>query len=1174
MTEQPQAERSIFLAAIEIGSACERAAYVERACDGNSALRAKVDALLQAHERPQRLLDQPYAGTATVDDMSLREQPGTVIGPYKLMEQIGEGGMGLVFVAEQQQPVRRKVALKVIKPGMDSRAVIARFEAERQALALMDHPNIAKVYDGGETASGRPYFVMELVKGVPITDFCDQNQVPIRERLEMFLHVCQAVQHAHQKGIIHRDIKPSNVLIMSQDGTPVPKVIDFGIAKAIGQQLTDKTIYTQFTQLVGTPLYMSPEQAGHSGVDVDTRTDIYALGVLLYELLTGTTPFDKERLKDAGYDEIRRIIREEEAARPSTRVSTMGEAAATVSANRGSDPRRLSQLFRGELDWVVMRALEKDRNRRYESASALAADVQRYLHDEPVLACPPTVGYMLRKFVRRNKGALATAALLVVMLLVAGGAVVASALWAASQAEARAQVEADAKKELEFNLYLRNISLAQAEASVFNWGAVEDLLQECPEHLRGWEWNYLKRLPDGPWRDVTAEVTAGVSANLALAFHPNGEILAGPGPGKTVTVWDLTTGVKTPLPGHSGQVRCLAFQPPNGDLLATAGQDGLVRFWDPATGKPVRDIAKAHGGQSVDGLTFSPDGRLLASIGADQKVRLWDVVTGKQRYEFATVYREEATGSLGRAVFSPNGRLFAYGGPGNTVKVWDVANGREKMSLEDHENLVHAVAFSPQGDRLVSVIWGSVAKVWDLAAGGRELFSFRFAGWAWSVQFSPDGNLLAAGGNVDDPVVKLYDARTGRLVRLLEGHADRVNCLAFHPDGRRLASCSSDKTVRIWDLDRGREVLTLRGHAEAVTSLLFDAKGWRLASSSWDGTLRVWDGTPSGAAPGRRCVNLRGHTDKVFSVGFSPDGRQLVSAGQDRTVRLWDVAGAREIRTLVGHTETVFAAALGRDGLLVSGSFDWTVRIWDARTGALIHTQHGPEAQARSLALSADGRFLVTSSIASPFELWLWDVRHAAKGPRLDKRRLPLEEHNGPAFGVAFSPDAKYVATAGVDGKVIVSDAATGRKLIAWERPGNRVRPWAVAFHPDGRHLAAGYSGKDLLIWDWADPKKEPVVLPGPTEPGHTEDIHNVAYSPDGRWLASASWHEVIIWDAATHKEVRRLGGFPGLIWSVAWSPGPERLLAVGGGRAHFGLVELWDMTDLSQKGGADEPDR
>jgi serine/threonine protein kinase/tetratricopeptide (TPR) repeat protein len=422
---KPRTE-SLFWSALALPSPEERARYLDQFCGGDQQLRGQVEELLAAYPKVAHFLESPACGPgATGEEQPVSERPGTVIGPYKLMEQIGEGGMGLVFVAEQTRPVRRKVALKVIKPGMDTRQVVARFEAERQALALMDHPNIARVLDGGETAGGRPYFVMELVKGVPITDFCDNNRLTPRQRLGLFVDVCSAVQHAHTKGIIHRDLKPSNVLVTSHDGTPVVKVIDFGVAKAVGQQLTDKTLYTQFMQLVGTPLYMSPEQAGLSGLDIDTRTDVYALGVLLYELLTGTTPFDSERLAKAGYDEIRRIIREEDPPRPSTRFSTLGRAAATVSVNRQSDPNRLRCLFRGELDWIVMRALEKDRSRRYESASSFAADVRRYLHDEPVQACPPSARYRLQKLIRRNKGRVAAAVALVLWLMVGVAAVLA-----------------------------------------------------------------------------------------------------------------------------------------------------------------------------------------------------------------------------------------------------------------------------------------------------------------------------------------------------------------------------------------------------------------------------------------------------------------------------------------------------------------------------------------------------------------------------------------------------------------------------------------------------------------------------------------------------------------------------------------------------------------------------
>jgi serine/threonine protein kinase len=476
-------EEAVFQAALELEVAGERAAYLEAACASEPELRRRVEALLRRCAESQGPLDRPAPSIVTTADEPLVECPGTIIGPYKLMEQIGEGGMGLVFVAEQQRPVRRKVALKVIKPGMDTRAVIARFEAERQALALMDHPNIAKVLDGGTiggepggVSSGRPFFVMELVKGVPITQFCDDNCFSTRERLELFSHVCDAVQHAHQKGIIHRDIKPTNVLVISADGKPVVKVIDFGVAKAIGQQLTDKTIYTQFSQLLGTPLYMSPEQAGESGLDVDTRTDIYALGVLLYELLTGTTPFDKERFKEAGYDEMRRIIREEEPPKPSTRISTLGQAATTVSAQRKTDPKRLSQLFRGELDWIVMKCLEKDRDRRYETASALAADVQRFLHDEPVQACPPSAIYRFRKLARRHRAAL-TMTSLVLLLLVAGLSV---GLVAVNQEQKRTQaaLSAEARRREQ----ARQALDAMSSEIIDEWLAKQQEL--LPEHKK------------------------------------------------------------------------------------------------------------------------------------------------------------------------------------------------------------------------------------------------------------------------------------------------------------------------------------------------------------------------------------------------------------------------------------------------------------------------------------------------------------------------------------------------------------------------------------------------------------------------------------------------------------------------------------------------------------------
>ncbi len=416
MKQQRQSVKAVFDEAVEIASPAERQAYLDRACAEDPGVRSNVEALLRAYEAAGNFLEN---SAATVPEHPITEGPGAVIGPYKLLQQLGEGGMGAVFMAEQTQPVQRKVALKVIKPGMDSRQVLARFEAERQALALMDHPNIARVLDAGATESGLPYFVMELVKGVPITRYCDERRLTPRQRLELFVPVCRAVQHAHQKGIIHRDLKPSNVLVALYDGQPVPKVIDFGVAKATGPKLTERTLFTEFGQVVGTLEYMSPEQAELNQLDVDTRSDVYSLGVLLYELLTGTTPLGHGRLREAPLLEVLRLIREEEPPRPSTRLST-AEHLPSIAASRGVEPRKLSGLVRGELDWVVMKCLEKDRDRRYETATGLAGDIERYLADEPVQACPPSAWYRFRKLARRNKGALAAAVAAALVVLLAG----------------------------------------------------------------------------------------------------------------------------------------------------------------------------------------------------------------------------------------------------------------------------------------------------------------------------------------------------------------------------------------------------------------------------------------------------------------------------------------------------------------------------------------------------------------------------------------------------------------------------------------------------------------------------------------------------------------------------------------------------------------------------------
>jgi len=514
----PNREVAIFSAALELDPS-QRAAYLEKACADAPDLRQRIEALLAVHDKAANFLETPPAGAQGpppgaepscapgAPSGSPAQKPGDRIGHYKLLQQIGEGGCGVVYMAEQEEAVRRRVALKVIKLGMDTKQVIARFEAERQALALMDHPNIAKVLEAGATDTGRPYFVMELVRGIKITTFCDENNLSTEERLKLFTQVCHAIQHAHQKGVIHRDIKPSNILVADHDGVPVPKVIDFGVAKATSdQRLTDKTLFTAFEQFVGTPAYMSPEQAKLSGLDIDTRTDIYSLGVLLYELLTGKTPLDQKELLAAGLDEMRRAIREKEPPRPSTRLSTMvGDELTTTAKHRRVDPPKLIHLLRGDLDWIVMKALEKDRARRYETANGLAMDVQRYLTDEPVVARPPSGLYRFQKLVRRNKGVFAAAGAVVLMLVlgVVGSTVEALRAGRAERVQASLTLQADAQRQK-----------AEAEAGLLK----KMLLSVGPSVAKGRDTQILQDILDEGVKNISKELTNQPEVEVELSL--------------------------------------------------------------------------------------------------------------------------------------------------------------------------------------------------------------------------------------------------------------------------------------------------------------------------------------------------------------------------------------------------------------------------------------------------------------------------------------------------------------------------------------------------------------------------------------------------------------------------------------------------------------------------------
>lgn len=1128
--DKMDSDLKIFLEAPDPKSPDELAHYLDEACGGDKDLRSRVEALFEADVVEQGIVDR---APKISDSSAPLEAEGNIIHNYKLLQKIGEGGFGDVYMAEQFQPVKRRVALKIIKLGMDTKQVVARFEAERQALAMMDHPNIAKVHDAGATELGRPYFVMELVRGIPITKFCDEQNLDTKDRLALFIDVCHAVQHAHQKGVIHRDLKPTNVMVTMHDDRPVVKVIDFGVAKATQTDLTDKTLFTKFDQFIGTPAYMSPEQAQFSGLDIDTRSDIYTLGVLLYELLTGSTPFDSKQMLTAGYDEIRRIIKEDEPELPSSRLSTFGKAELTsLAKNRSTAPTRLPSQVKGDLDWIVMKAIEKDRTRRYDTANALAADIGRHLDDEPVIAAAPSPVYRLKKYINRHRALLSTAAVVITSLLI--GTTV--SIWKAVEAN-RATVQAKEATKSEETLRKE----VQNEKLIVQHRIAEEKLASG-DSATGIA--HLARL----LREEPSNLVAAERLVSAIRENPQPQIL------QVFQDSDVSMSVFENTPSIS------VFDHTGAHILIVS-QTGEAQVFDAVSGERRGALMLAKGEAFVMSAQFNPDGKSIvickrstANTRSTAAIINWH--TGEELHPPFELDSKPQTCEI-----SPDGKLLLLGCP-HKACVWDLETGEPWPKEKIFSEAGYMGTFSPDS----SMVAFSNGKVRD-ARTGDPLPKLKISDSTYTISFSPDSKHAITAA--PDGEARIFDPRSGKLLSTLH-HLHPISSASYSPDGKTILTASPSGELNLWDAISHKVLRKFELKDEKIFDAKFSKNGRSIMCTTSFGSVFIWN-PHLNSAP---ILVEPGHSKFEFS-DLSPDGTLLLTTegGRSGRITLRKVVPAQPMIQTFRHKEDpdwdsgsqfIFAADFSPTGdRIITGPTEDKAGVWDAWNGERLQSllQYGGVKFRAGFSPGGDQALLASNKNG----VTVWDLTQKEPKKRMFKELKGIPVHA--AFSPTKNPDGNYYLVIAPQGSrsAQVYDATTGEKVGAPLTYGESTEVqlligcFSAAFSPDSTHITTASNEGHARVWRVSDSMK---VLE--LEGQHQSSIATINYSPDGRWIVTASNDgAAVIWNAETGDAVHRLHHGSDPLNYAEFSPDSQSLVSTSNG----GFAKIWDVQSGLEKG-------